>query len=65
MVVVIPPTMQNDPWRWEEDTSADRWEASVKSCQAEQSVLADKFETSVKSRRQGTQSVVGDSCGRQ
>ena len=49
----------------EGETSVDRWETSVKSCQAEQSILGDKLETSAKSCGQRTQSVVGDSCGRQ
>ena len=63
MVVVIPQTMQNDPWRWEKvETSVDRWETNVKSCEAEQSVLGDKLETSVKSCGHRTQSVVGDKC---
>ena len=64
--VAVPQTMQNDPSRWEKgETSVDRWETSVKSCEAEQNILGDKLKNNMKSCGQRTQSVVGDSGGRQ
>ena len=54
--VAVPQTMQNDPWRWEKgETSVDRWERSVNSCEAEQNILGDKLKNSMKSCGQRTQ----------